>query len=321
MNILITGGAGFVGLNIAREMMAAGHQVVTFDLGGIKPTAYFDAGGPLTVHTGSVLSPEQITAVIRQYNIDRIVHGAAITASQTREITSAADILSVNTLGTINVFEAALSTGIKRVVSLGTGSVYGSAVKQDGMLDESVDIPQPDTLYGISKYAAERVAVRYRQTRALDVVVARLGVVFGRYEHDTGLRDTLSAPLALGQLALKAEHATVHRGLPNDWVYASDVARATALLLEAQVPLSPVYQIATGRAWSVEHWCELLAQAFPGFTYDMVDEQNQATIGRVTPLARPCFSIERLKRELGYEPRFMPEAAFADYMQWLRTTV
>lgn len=321
MKILITGGTGFVGLNIARELMDAGHQVVTFDLGGIKPTAYFDGVQALTVHTGSVLSPEQIMAAIGQYNIDGIVHGAAITASQARETTAATDILEVNTLGTINVLEAALATGVKRVVSLGTGSVFGSAVKSGGTLDECVDIPQPDTLYGISKYAAERVAVRYRQTRALDVVVARLGVVFGRYEHDTGLRDTLSAPLALGQLALKSAHAKVYRGLPNDWVYAGDVARAVALLLDAQVPLSPTYQIGTGRTWSVENWCERLAKTCPGFTYDMVDDQEKATIGRVTPLSRPCFSIDRLSRELGYEPKFMPPAAFDDYMQWLRTTV
>jgi len=321
MNVLITGGTGFVGLNIARELMSVGHQVVTFDLGGIKPAAYFEEASALRVHTGNVLSAEQITDAIRQYNIDCIVHGAAITASQDRETTAAIDIVSVNTLGTINVLEAALATGIKRVVSLGTGSVFGSAVKSSGTLDESKDIPQPDTLYGISKYAAERVAVRYRQTRALDVVVARLGVVFGRYEHDTGLRDTLSAPLALGQLALNSEHATVYRGLPNDWVYASDVARAVALLIDAQRVLSSVYQIGTGRAWSVENWCEQLAQTCPGFTYDMVDEQAQATIGRVTPLSRPCFSIDRLNRELGYEPKFMPQAAFDDYMQWLRTTV
>ena len=322
MTTLITGGAGFVGLNIAQHLLVAGEEVVIFDLGKIKPQAHLDLGDQarnLSVHTGSVLEREKLKQIIKTHKIDRIVHGAAITASLAREKSQASDIVEVNTMGTINVLEAAIETGVDRVVSLGTGSVYGSAVKQSGTLDEVADLPQPETLYGISKYAAERIAVRYRHTRDLDIVVARLGVVFGRYEHDTGLRDTMSAPLVLGQVAKRSEHAKVYARLPDDWVYAADVARAVELLLNCKTIPSPVYQVGTGRAWSVQQWCANLEAAFPGFSYELVDDQQSATVGRVTPSRRPCFSIDRLRHELGYEPAFTLDRAFEDYVRWLKT--
>lgn len=323
MTTLITGGAGFVGLNIAQKLVAAGEKVVIYDLGGIKPQAHLDLRSQadlLIVHNGSVLDRDDIINTIKTHNVDRIVHGAAITASLARERHHARDIVEVNTLGTINLLEAAIASDISRVVSLGTGSVYGSGVKQDGTLDEVDDLPQPETLYGISKYASERIAVRFRDTRNLDVVVARLGVVFGRYEHDTGLRDTMSAPLVLGQMALRGEHAKVYRQMPDDWVYATDVAQAIQMLLDAKTIPNPVYQVGTGQPWSVEQWCERLAEAFPDFSYEMVDQQDQATVGRVTPSRRPCFAIDRLKNDLGYQPAFMLDQAFDDYIQWLKTT-
>lgn len=321
MTTLITGGAGFVGLNIARALIESGERVILCDLGQINPTAFVDfpvSDGMLQAVCASVLSRSDLIDIIKTHQIKRVVHGAAITAGLDREVTSAKDIVEVNTIGTINVLESAISADVSRVVCLGTGSVYGSAVKADGVIDEVVDSPQPDTLYGISKYAAERIAVRYRQTRGLNLVVARLGVVFGRYEHDTGLRDTMSAPLVLGQLALRSEHAVVYRDLPNDWVYATDVAYVVRDLLSRPSLAGPVYHVATGRAWSIDDWCQRLKQAFPSFTYEFVDRQDKANVGRVTPNRRPCFSIARLRQDLGYEPSFMSEQAFEDYVRWLK---
>ncbi|MDP4836724.1 MAG: NAD(P)-dependent oxidoreductase [Burkholderiales bacterium] len=319
MTTLITGGAGFVGLNVARQLMLAGEVVVIYDLGNIKPNAHADLNGlsgSLRVEQGSVLDKSHLADVIARYRVNQVVHGAAITAGLERERTQASDILQVNTLGTINVLECVLDAGIQRIVQLGTGSVFGSSVKQEGMLHESIDVPEPDSLYGISKYAAERIAMRYRATRGLDVVVARLGVVFGRYEHDTGLRDTLSAPLTLGQLALSGQHASVYANLPDDWVYATDVAIAVEMLLNAATTSHGIYQVSSGMPWSVGQWCHKLKHQFPAFTFDLVDQKELATVGSVTPTRRPLFSIDRLSKEFGYRPQFLIDDAFDDYAQW-----
>jgi len=319
---LITGGAGFVGLNIAERLLANGHGVVIFDRNP-RPEALTQSleslPGKLHWVTGNVMNKLELIDALKQHGVLRMVHGAAITAGIDRETIEPAEIASVNLIGSINALEAAVQCQLQRVVQLGTGSVYGSSVKQTGLLDEELDTPRPESLYGITKYAAELTAIRYRNTRKLNISVARLGVVFGRYEYDTGVRDTLSAPLALAALAESRTHAKVYAGIPDDWVYAADVAIAVDLLLHTHNPTSPVYHVATGGTWSVTQWCERLTKAYPGFSYELIDNQAQATVGRHTPSKRPPFSISRISHEVGYRPIYELDSAFTDYLAWHRS--
>lgn len=319
MTTLITGGAGFVGLNIAQQLLNHGEDVVIFDRSSQPASlglALDDLPGKLRWVVGSVTDAGSLETAIEEHGVNRLVHGAAITAGINREATQASDIAGVNLLGTINALEAAVRCKLPRVVQLGTGSVYGPSVKPEGLLDENRDLPKPESLYGITKYAAELTALRYRNTRSLNVTVARLGVVFGRYEYDTGVRDTLSAPLALEGIAQRGEHAKVFEGLPDDWVYAHDVAMAIDLLLRSENLPSPVYHVSTGGAWSVRDWCERLKAVYPAFSYELVPNQTDATVGRFTPSKRPPFSVDRMAREVGYRPAFLAARAFEDYHGW-----
>ena len=320
MTILITGGTGFVGLAVVEELLSRGESVVTYGPQPVPAQAqeHFAAlGGKLACEIGDVCDPVALRAALERHAVSRIVHGAAITAGAEREQRAPHPVIQVNLVGTLEVLEAAVAHGVKRVVQLGTGSVYGAKVKADGMLDPDADAPVPDSLYGITKYAAERLACRYRNTRGLDVSVARLGVVFGRWEHDTGVRDTLSLAYNLVRLAKRGEAARLAPSLPNDWVYSRDVARAVALLLDAPRLQHDVYQIGTGRRWSPTEWCELLSEHFPDFKYEIVSNAEDANIGRVTPSPRPPFSIDRLRDDLGYHPAFDARKALDDYLDWL----
>jgi len=321
MSVLITGGAGFVGLNVAEQLLRTGESVVLFGLEPPPEAAmrlFNTLPGRLHVSQGDIRDEQLLRQVMQENSVQRVVHGAAITAGLAREATQGLQIAQVNIGGTIILLEAAAQLGVKRVVQLGSGSVFGSSVKQDGRLDEESDIPIPDTLYGITKYAAERIALRYRQTRHLDVAVARLGVVFGRWEYDTKVRDTLSTPLALNTIAESGGHAAFCDNLPDDWVYATDVAHAILLLLNAPELARPVYQIGTGHRWSITSWCERLREHYPDFTYSIVSDPAQANVGRQTPVPRPPFSIDRLQADLNYQVHFPEKAAFDDYLAWRR---
>jgi nucleoside-diphosphate-sugar epimerase len=323
MSVLITGGAGFVGLNIAEQLLGEGEAVVSYGLESPPAAALraFEAlPGRMSVLVGDVRDRAALLEAMRAHGVDRVVHGAAITASLAREAEQAALIAAVNFGGTIELLEAALAHGVRRVVQLGSGSVHGASVKKDGMLDELADQPIPDSLYGITKYAAERTALRYRATRGLDVVVARLGVVFGRWEYDTKVRDTLSIPHTLARLAQAGQRARFGRQLPDDWVYATDVADAVVRLLRAPSTPHPIYQVATGARWSVASWCERLRAAHPGFSYEVVDDVGDANVGKLAPVPRPPFSIARLRQDTGYAPRFGEAEAFADYETWQRAS-
>jgi nucleoside-diphosphate-sugar epimerase len=321
MTVLITGGAGFVGLNIAEQLLSAGESVVSYGLEeppAMARAAFEKLPGRLSVTVGDVRDRALLLETMREHGVRNVVHGAAITAGLAREATQAPVIAAVNLGGTIELLEAALQHAVGRVVQLGTGSVFGARVKTEGSLDEEADVPVPDSLYGITKYAAERTALRYRATRGLDVVVGRVGVAFGRWEYDTSVRDTLSIPLALAALAESGGHAAFCDQIPNDWVYATDVAHAVLRLLRAPSTPSPVYHIATGRRWSAASWCERLRAVYPSFTYEVVRDLADANVGKLIPVPRPPFSIGRLQADMGYQPHFDEAHAFADYLAWRR---
>lgn len=319
MSTLITGGAGFCGINIAHELLSRGDTVVLFGLesvAGAALEALNSLPGRLHQCIGDVRDSAALSSTLTQYKIEYIVHGAAITAALEREKTQAATIMDVNIGGTIQVLEAAIRHNIKRVVQLSSGAVYGASVKQEGWLDPDLDAPVPDSLYGISKMASERIGLRYRATRNVDIVVLRLGVVFGRWEYDTGMRDTLSIPLNLSLLAESGGEARFLSSLPNDWVYATDVAQGVRKLLDAPQCQRGLYQVATGKKWSAVDWCQRLQSIYPKFQYQVVTSIDQANVGVPAPTPRPPFTIKHLINEHHYQPRYLEEDAFNDYIAW-----
>jgi nucleoside-diphosphate-sugar epimerase len=318
MAVLITGGCGFVGLNLAATLLARNEDVVLF--GPAPPPA--DAKrhlqalpGTLAIERGDVRDRAQIVNAIETHQASLIVHGAAITAGLEREAREAALVAEVNILGTIAVLDAAIACGVSRVVQLGTGSVHGAIDAEIEAIEETLPAI-PVSLYGITKFAAERIALRYRDTRELDVVVARLGVVFGRWEHETGVRDTLSLPFQLLKLAESGGIARFRPGLPDDWIYATDVAEAVVALLQAPSLQHGLYQIGTGKRWSIASWCDRLKQVFSDFDYVIAPDLQNINVGLSSPTPRPPFSIGRLRRDTVFSPRFGEAESFADYVQW-----
>jgi len=320
MTTLITGGTGFVGLNLAEQLLRRGEQVVLFGPDALPPGAQAllgDVAGQLAVVQGDVLSGASLDQVFSAFPVTRLVHAAAVTADAGREQRAARSVAEVNVLGTIEVLEAALRHQIPKVLQLGTGSIFGAGGLLTPELDERTSPVWPETLYGITKFAAERIALRYRSTRSLNVTVVRLGMVFGRWEYDTGVRDTLSLPLLLTQLAEQGTRVTLHSEPADDWVYSLDVARGLMLLLDLpSVPPEPVYHLSAGRRWSVADWCQRLEQRFAGFSASFVDDPAVASAGRGKVARRSPMRIDRLTRDTGYEPQYLAELAFEDWVAW-----
>jgi nucleoside-diphosphate-sugar epimerase len=319
MAVLITGGAGFVGLNVAENLLARGADVILFGPSAPPPAALTSLErhpGQLSLAHGDVSVAADLDTVFGSHAIDRVVHGAAITADLAREKRAARDIFTVNLLGTVELLEAALRHGVSRVVQLGTGSIFGAAGTASAMLDEQTSPAVPLTMYGISKYAAERTAVRYRSSRGLNLAVARLGVVFGRWEYDTGMRDTLSLPLQLFNIAEAGGSAVVHKGAGDDWVYATDVTSGIVGLLDRHDTPEPIYHLSAGMRWSLAGWCQHLKQRFPAFRYEFAEALERCTVGQSASTSRAPMSIERLKRDTGYQPKFHLDNAFEDFFNW-----
>ena len=320
MTVLITGGSGFVGLNVAERLLTQGEDVVLFGLGLLPVSAHADFSslpGTLSTVAGDVCDSSALDGVFIQYGIERVVHGAAITAGPDRERRDPLGIINVNLIGTIATLEAARQHGTRRVVYLSSCAIYGESDYDVAECDEASTLPVPVNLYAISKYAAERAALRYGNQWNMDVLVARPTEVFGPWERDTGARDTLSAPLQVTRLALEGRPAILPRAGQRDWGYSRDVAKAVAALLDAPDPRFEVYNVSSGAQWTIAAWCDKLAGRYPGFRYRLASEGELPNVDFYDPRDRSPLAINRLTQDIGFSPEFALDVCFEDYMHWL----
>lgn len=309
--ILLTGGAGFVGLNVAEQLLARGEEVVIFDL---RPPPRFFSGARFI--QGDVTDRNLLEKLFRASDIRRVVHMSAITAGPERDAREPRRIAEVNLIGTLNVLEAAKNSGVRRFVHASTGALYGAAgIGVPEPLDEERHRPVPESMYGITKYAAERSALRLAALWNLDVRIGRLAQVFGRWEHASGLRDRLSAPTEIARIARAGGEAVFPPLGATDYIYGPDVASALIALLDAKAPSHRLYHLGTGTAWALPQWCELLQKRFPKFRWR--ESSEGANVVPLTPGTRTRFSNRRLIEDLGWAPRFDLAAAADDFVAWL----
>ncbi|MCC7274128.1 MAG: NAD(P)-dependent oxidoreductase, partial [Alphaproteobacteria bacterium] len=233
MTMMVTGASGFVAAALVEEAVRRGERVVAVDRIAPPPglVAACAAGpGAMTTAVADVRDREALAALMRTHRVATLVHAAAVTAGPVREAVAPAEIMEVNVVGTARALEAARAAGVTRVVHLSSASAYGAAAFAGAVLDEETTPSRPESLYAVSKFAGERTARRLGDLWGLDVRVARLTAVFGRWERDTGARDTLSPQFQATALALAGGEAVLAREGRRDWLYARDAAEGLLAL-------------------------------------------------------------------------------------------
>ena len=317
MKILVFGGTGFVGLNIAGALLSRGHAVTLFDRAGL-PAAAAKAFAPhaerLTAIQGDIRDQKAIEQVIAT-GFEAIVLGAAITAGPEREARDPETILGVNLLAQTPVLIAARRAGVKRVINLSSAAAYGTGAFRNAVLDEKTAC-DPVSLYAITKVASEKVAERLATLWQYDIISVRLSAVFGPWERNNDVRDTPS-PQAQMLAALEASReAILSRPGVRDWIYAVDVAEAVAMLIEAERPKHRLYNISTGAEWPVLQWGQHLAALHPGFICRLAEAGEAPTIDLHSAADRAPLSVARLTEEFGWRARFGCADSAADLSAW-----
>ena len=323
MTVLIIGGCGFVGMNVAEAYLKAGQNVVLFDRNALRPMAeqqFRTLSGRFEVVAGDVGSVENLERTMRGHAIDRVFYGAALTAGPTREREDPGGIFAVNLAGLANAIRAAQAAGIRRLINIGSGSAYG-AVRSFGDTSKPLvedQVPsEPETLYALSKYAGERAARRLRALTGLDIVNVRLAGVYGPWEIDSGVRDTLSPFMQAARIAQEGGRAILPWRDLQDWTYSRHIAQGLAALMEAEVLAHDLYHVVAPKPVSVADWCQRLTRLFPGFSCAIAEEGETANISLHSGRNRVPLSGARLHAEVGYAPPENAEVAFADFIGWI----
>jgi threonine 3-dehydrogenase len=174
MAILITGGSGFVGANLAKELVSQGEEVVLFDI-RYNQSLVAPLEGKVKMVEGDLSSKVSVTNAVEQYGIKKVFHcGALLSHSAEEDILTAYE---VNLLGTWYVLEAARLFGVEQVIFTSTVASFGKYI-DDGPVSNSA--PQyPSTLYGVSKVSSERLGEYYKTKFGVDFRGLRFPSVIG----------------------------------------------------------------------------------------------------------------------------------------------
>ena len=317
MSILVFGGTGFVGLNIAATLLARGHAVTLFDRAGLPPAAARDFAAhadQLTVIQGDITDQNGVEQAIAAGH-EAIILGAAITAGPEREASDPETILRVNLLAQTPVLTAARRFGVKRIINLSSAAAYGDAAFRNAVLDEATAC-DPVSLYAITKLASEKVAACLAGLWQTDIISVRLSAVFGPWERSNDVRDTPSPQAQILSALDAGREAVLSRPGTRDWIYAVDVAEAVSMLIEAERPKHQLYNISTGEEWSALQWGRELAARHPGFTCRLAKAGEAPTIDLHSPADRAPLSVARLAEEFGWRARFGCADSAAELSVW-----
>ncbi len=311
MNILVTGGLGFVGINLVRVLaQQASVQVIAADLlpwdesmrRFLEPV-----GDRVTAAHLDVRDAGALQELIANYQITTILHAAAITATEQQERERTAEVVAVNLVGAINVLNCALSNPrVERVLLVSSSGVYGTPHPRRTKAQQEGDTLDLSNLYAITKYSAELLAARYAQLSGKRIASVRLPAVYGPMERPLHSRSNIST---IGKLmtALRQDQmirvtgATIRR----DWTYAAEIGSALALLLKAARWRHSVYNVSCGVAISFAEVVETFAAH--GLRYEWVDDPSQADVAMRPQQERTALNISRLQRETGFYPRYSLE--------------
>lgn len=263
MRVLITGGAGFIGSHTAKLLAQSGYQPVVYDN---LSTGHLTAvrWGPIIV--GDLANTPLLTAVLREYQIDAVVHFAA-SAYVGESMEQPAKYFQNNVQNTLSLLNAMLEAGVKQIVFSSSCAVYGDP--GDQLITEET-LKQPMSPYGESKLFVERVLGWYREAYGMRSVALRYfnaagadpdGEIGENHDPETHILP-LVIQTALGQRDCFSifgnDYSTPDGTAVRDYIHVSDLADAhlRALTYLANGGESTAINLGTGKGYSVRQIVE-----------------------------------------------------------------
>jgi nucleoside-diphosphate-sugar epimerase len=316
---LITGGTGFVGRTIARQLLERGEEVCLVDLKPLSLEGRFTLGAlaeRAAIEIGSIDNWPSVFEAVLRHRPRRIVHAATIidpTFLARNPITN----LQVNVNGTIHVLEAARLLGVERVVYFSSIGVLPP--KQYEPIDANHPIflarsGRNETYYGAAKIAGEAFCFAYAREHGLDCRIIRPSAVYG-----FGMSWPIYVkPMVEGAVRGEPVRFATGGGYPRDYTHVEDVAGLTTAMLEAPVDADSIFYGATGEPLvTTAEVAAIIRELVPGADVEIGDELSPEEAAEVPFRGR--LSIENARRQLGWRPRFAYiRDGIADYVERYR---
>ena len=306
---LVTGGAGFIGSNFINILFKKLNETETpFEIHCIDKLTY--AGdvkfieetvrnsGRFFLHQVDIISSE-VSDIFRMHSFTAGIHFAA-ESHVDRSIEGPAVFIETNVLGTANLLESWRETQDARCIAVGTDEVYGSLgvgfAKEDTHLN-------PSSPYSASKTSADLIALSYKKTYQMDVVITRCTNNYGPNQNSEKF-----IPKMIQNLKNNQELPVYGNGKNSrEWIHVSDHVEAILMLLEANYLAHSIYNIGSGLELSNLQLIEALRRI-------AVDSKSEIKFVQDRPAHDFRYALDstRIREEIGWKPRIAFEEGLAN---------
>lgn len=256
LNILITGGAGFIGSHLTDKLLLLGHKVTVLDNlinGKLDNLSDASTNKNFAFINGDIL--DQNTCLSATRRMDIVYHLACLGVRHS--LHSPFENHRVNAEGSLNMLEASRINNVKRFFYISTSEIYGD-IKQFP-IDES-GVPLPKTVYGASKLAGENYAYSYHVCFGVDTTILRIFNNYGPRAHHEGDAGEI-IPRSIVNILYGKEPIIFGDGnVTRDFFYVKDTAKALSLLLNIENLSGEIINIGTGVEITMKHLQEKLIE-------------------------------------------------------------
>lgn len=296
----MTGGCGFIGVNLARSLAAAGYTPVAYDNLSTGRLGDGHAAGYVDVIEADVLDADALATAATG------VYGVVHMAAQTGVVDSVNDPrrdLEVNVVGTLNALIAARDSGASSFVFASSGAPLGSVEPpgHEGLA------PRPLSPYGASKLAGEGLCSAFAGSYGLPATALRFTNVYGPFSYHKG-----SVVAAFMKQIMDGDELVVYGdgSQTRDFLYVDDLCRAVVAVLDRR-PRGDLFQLGTGIETSVNELVERLVKVFRD--REVVVRNEPARAGEI---ARNFSDISRARAALDYRPSVGLDEGLQTTREW-----
>ncbi len=311
MNILITGGAGFIGSHVAHKLLERGENVVLIDdfnnrydprLKEARIKYMFtDSPKQPVVVRGDILNQDLLEATMREHAIDSVIHLAAW-ASVQPSIDRPRVYSDVNVTGTVSVLEAARKNNVSRIVTASSSSVYGGITEMP--FHEEMNIMHPISPYAATKGSTELMCATWNHLYGIPTTCLRFFTVYGPWGRPEMAIFSFTKAILAGQTIQVRGNDTM-----RDFTYIDDIVQGVIGALDNAAEYN-VYNLGESDGVPLPRLVAALEHAIGK---KAIVEQVPLPPGDIPAT---LANIEAAKKDLGYMPKMSIEEGTKKFVEW-----
>lgn len=314
MNILVTGGAGFIGSHFVDRALALGHEVSviddfnTFYDPAIKRENLAAVKERVAIHEADIRDADAVDQIVREGGFDTIVHLAA-RAGVRPSIQEPKLYIDTNITGTFNLLEAARQHGVSRFISASSSSVYG--VLKTAPFREDMCLNQTISPYAATKLAGEQLCSTYSHLYGIRTISLRFFTVYGPRQRPDLAIHSFTRSILEGKPINQFGDGSTRR----DYTYVDDIIQGMVACLDYEGPLCDVFNLGESQTTTLS---ELIASIEHALGKSAIIHQMPEQPGDV-PLT--YADISKARELLGYDPHTKIVDGIPRFVAWYLTKV